>query len=188
MARVLRRTLATMATVALVLALAGPAAAAKPERVAVPQEDFVISGFCDFDVLVHALASKTFNTTFFDRDGNPTRDLGTGRLVVRMTNVDTRSIDRAEHLGPGHVRGRPRGADRRYPRELDAVHRWAAIHAEWSRGVLRRRHQRDDRQPARPHHRPLPHPRQLTRSRPRPPGLRNSSAIRKILSLSMRHA
>ena len=94
MARVLRRTFATMAAGALVLALAGPAVAVKPERVAVPQEDFVISGFCDFDVHVEPLASKTFNTTFFDRDGNATRDHGTGRLVVRMTNIDSgRSIE-----------------------------------------------------------------------------------------------
>ena len=67
MARVPRRTLATMAALALALAFAGPAAAAKPERVPVPQEVFVISGFCDFDVLVEALASKTYDTTFFDR-------------------------------------------------------------------------------------------------------------------------
>jgi hypothetical protein len=109
MARVLRRTLATIAAVALVLALAGPAAAAKPERVAVPQETFVISGFCDFDVLVEPLASKTYNTTFFDRDGNPTRDLGTGRLVVRMTNVDTgRSIE-LNISGPGTFVDGPAG-------------------------------------------------------------------------------
>ena len=94
MTRVLRPSLATMLAAALVLAVAGPAAAAKPERVAVPQEDFVISGFCDFDVLVEPLASQTFNTMFFDRDGNPTRDHGTGRLVVRMTNIDSgRSIE-----------------------------------------------------------------------------------------------
>ena len=101
MTRILRRTLAIMAAGALVLAIAGPAAAAKPERVPVPPQDFVISGFCDFDVLVETLASKTYNTTFFDRDGNVTRDLGTGHLVVRMTNVDTgRSIE-LNISGPG---------------------------------------------------------------------------------------
>jgi hypothetical protein len=108
MARVLRRTLAIMAAGALVLALAGPAAATKPERVAVPQGDFVISGFCAFDVLVEPLASKTFNTTFFDRDGNPTRDHGTGRLVVRMTNIDSgRSIE-LNISGPGTFVENPR--------------------------------------------------------------------------------
>jgi hypothetical protein len=101
--------LPTMLAVAFAFALAGPLAAAKPERVAVPQEDFVISGFCDFDVLVHPLASKTFNTTFFDRDGNPTREHGTGRLVVRMTNLDTgRSID-LNISGPGTFVNSPAG-------------------------------------------------------------------------------
>jgi hypothetical protein len=109
MARALRQTLAITAAFALVLALAGPAAAAKPERVAVPAEDFVISGFCHFDVLVETLHSKTFNTTFFDRDGNVTRDLGTGRLVVRMTNVDTgRSIE-LNISGPGRFVDGPAG-------------------------------------------------------------------------------
>lgn len=109
MARVLRRTLAITAAVGLVLALAGPAAAGKPERVAVPQETFVISGFCDFDVLVEPLASKTFNTTFFDRDGNPTRDHGTGRLVIRMTNIDSgRSIE-LNISGPGRFVEGPAG-------------------------------------------------------------------------------
>ena len=69
----------------------------------------MISGFCDFDVLVEPLASKTYNTTFFDRDGNPTRDLGTGRLVVRMTNVDTgRSIE-LNISGPGTFVDGPAG-------------------------------------------------------------------------------
>ena len=76
MARVLRRTLAIMAALALVLALAGPAAAAKPERVAVPRRTSSSPGSATSTSSSRPLANKSYNTTFFDRDGNPTRDLG----------------------------------------------------------------------------------------------------------------
>jgi hypothetical protein len=77
------------------LAVAAPllvpsvAVADKPIREGLPAEDFTIQGSCAFDVDLQVLVNKEFITTFSDG-----RQLITGRLVVRLTNVETgKSID-----------------------------------------------------------------------------------------------
>jgi hypothetical protein len=74
---------------ALLLAAAAPASADKPLREPLLLEDFVLSGSCDFDVFLHVVENKGFITTYFDDDGNPTQQIGTGRLVVELTNLET---------------------------------------------------------------------------------------------------
>jgi len=98
-------TLLTVAVVAtaLILAAAAPASAGKPLRELLPSEDFVISGSCDFDVLVHNVENKEFIKTYFDDDGNPTRQIVNGRLVSELTNLETRKSIVYNISGPGFI-------------------------------------------------------------------------------------
>jgi len=79
---------------------AAPASAAKPLREFLPSSDAVIEGACDFPVGVTVLENKEFSTTFF-KDGNVTRVLVTGLLVVELTNEDTGESMVANISGPG---------------------------------------------------------------------------------------
>ena len=84
--------------VAVALLLPSVAAADKPIREGLPAEDFTIQGSCAFDVDLQVLVNKEFITTFSDG-----RQLITGRLVVRLTNVATgKSID-LNISGPGFI-------------------------------------------------------------------------------------
>jgi hypothetical protein len=80
---------AAVVAAALILAAAAPASADKPLREPLPQGDFIISGSCDFDVLAHAIEDNVVSKTYFDDDGNPTRQIINGRLVVELTNLAT---------------------------------------------------------------------------------------------------
>jgi hypothetical protein len=80
---------ATVVAVAAILAAAAPASADKPLREPLPSEDFVLSDSCDFDVLVHTIENKEFIKSYFDDDGNLTRQIINGRLVVQLTNLET---------------------------------------------------------------------------------------------------
>ena len=94
---------AAVVAAALILAVAAPASADKPLREPFPSEDFVISGSCDFDVLVHNVENKEFIKTYFDDDGNPTRQIINGRLVTELTNLETRESIVYNISGPGVI-------------------------------------------------------------------------------------
>jgi hypothetical protein len=97
----MKRPLAIVSLVILTALLgASPASAAKPLREFLPNSDAVIEGACDFPVAVTVLENNEFSTTFF-KDGNVTRVLVTGRLVVELTNVDTGESLVANISGPG---------------------------------------------------------------------------------------
>ena len=98
-------TLLAAAVVAatLILAAAAPASADKPLREPLPSDDFVLSGSCDFDVFVHTVENKEFIKTYFDDDGNPTRQIINGRLVVELTNPETGESIVYNISGPGFV-------------------------------------------------------------------------------------
>ena len=84
--------------VAAALLVPSVAVADKPIREGLPAEDFTIQGSCAFDVDLQVLVDKEFITTFSDG-----RQLITGRLVVRLTNVDAgKSID-LNISGPGFL-------------------------------------------------------------------------------------
>jgi hypothetical protein len=80
---------AAVVAAALILAAAAPASADKPLREPFPQGDTILSGSCDFDVFAHTVEDNAFSKTYFDDDGNPTRQIITGRLVVELTNLET---------------------------------------------------------------------------------------------------
>jgi hypothetical protein len=94
---------AAVVAAALILAAAAPASADKPLREPFPQGDIIISGSCDFDVLVHNVENKEFIKTYFDDDGNPTRQIVNGRLVVELTNLETRESIVYNTSGPGFL-------------------------------------------------------------------------------------
>jgi hypothetical protein len=97
----MKRPLAIVSLAMLtVLLLATPASAVKPLREFLPNLDAVIEGACDFPVAVTVLENNEFTTTFF-KDGNVTRVLVTGRVVVELTNVDTGESLVANISGPG---------------------------------------------------------------------------------------
>jgi hypothetical protein len=99
-AMTLRRGLtAALATTFLAVVMVGAATAAKPTRVPLVIEDEVLTGFCPFPVLLEITANKEF-VTFFD-DG---RILVTGKLFVRLTNVDEPSnVLDLNISGPAHI-------------------------------------------------------------------------------------
>jgi hypothetical protein len=79
---------APVVAAALILAAAAPASADKPLREPFPAEDITITGSCDFDVRVHTVENKEFITSYFDDDGNLTRQIVNGRLVLELTNQE----------------------------------------------------------------------------------------------------
>jgi hypothetical protein len=94
------KRLVLMLGLALAAALLVPsvAAADQPIREGLPAEDFTIEGSCTFDVDVQILANNELITTFSDG-----RQLITGALFVRLTNVETgKSID-LNISGPGFI-------------------------------------------------------------------------------------
>jgi len=101
MKRAIRHGFGLSMALALVLALAAPVAAAKPDRAFSPAEDFLISGYCDFDVQVEIVANNAYGTTFFDRAGNVTRTHYAGRIVLRMTNAVNGTSIIVNASGPG---------------------------------------------------------------------------------------
>jgi hypothetical protein len=94
---------APVVAVALILAAAAPASADKPLREPFPAEDFVLSGSCDFDVRFHTVENKEFITSYFDDDGNLTRQIVNGRFVVELTNLETMESIVYNVSGPGFL-------------------------------------------------------------------------------------
>jgi hypothetical protein len=94
---------AAVVAAALILAAAAPASADKPLREPFPQGDFIISGSCDFDVLAHTIEDNVVSKTYFDDDGNPTRQILNGRLVNELTNLETGKSIVYNISGPGFI-------------------------------------------------------------------------------------
>ena len=78
--------------------LAPVATADPPEHIPLPGSDpFVIEGSCDFPVLLEEVANRTKLTIFSDG-----RELVTGQLKVRLTNLDDPSNSLVLNIsGPG---------------------------------------------------------------------------------------
>jgi hypothetical protein len=98
----MKRPLAIVSLAILTVLLAAiPASGAKPIREFLPNLDGVIEGACEFPVAVTVLENNEFTTTFF-KDGNVTRVLVTGRLVVELTNLDNTDESLVANIsGPG---------------------------------------------------------------------------------------
>lgn len=94
--------LAVLVSIALLSAVV-PASAVKPIREFLPLEDEVVTGICEFDLGITVLENNSHITTFFDQEGNITKQLITGRLVVELSNEQTGASTVANISGPGTV-------------------------------------------------------------------------------------
>ncbi len=86
-----RRYLALLAVPVLVLAIATPVAAGKPDRQPLelpPELDLAAGDVCPFAVHVEFLVNREKVTTFYNRAGDVARVLTTGFLVVRLSPLD----------------------------------------------------------------------------------------------------
>ena len=79
-----------LAALCLLILSTTAAAAAKPDRqpLELGDFDFAAGDVCSFAVHVEFLVNREKVTTFYDRDGNVTRVLTTGSLLVRLSPVD----------------------------------------------------------------------------------------------------
>ena len=101
MSRRFGRASLILVAAASVLALAAPVSAAKPDRSFAPADDIVISGICEFDVLVETIANNEYYTTFVDRSGNVTRTQVAGRFVQRVSRIGSDTSVVLNVSGPG---------------------------------------------------------------------------------------
>ena len=86
----------------LLLGTMSPSLAVTPDREHLPlNDDLVIDGVCGFPVLLHEVRSNITVTTFFDQEGNVTKQIGAGSLVVQLTNLDTDEAIVVNISGPG---------------------------------------------------------------------------------------
>jgi hypothetical protein len=77
--------------------------ASKPDREPLEKSTFLITDSCDFDVLYDETTNREVFTTFFDKEGNPTKMLITGSLKARLTNMSNdKSLD-VNISGPGKI-------------------------------------------------------------------------------------
>ena len=83
------RAVAVIVASLLVLSVASTALAGKPSReVLDPSEPFVVSGACDFDVLVEDL-KVGYAIMIWDRPDGSTAIIAAGQWQTRLTNVET---------------------------------------------------------------------------------------------------
>ena len=90
----------------MLIVSAAPAVGARPTREFLPAPDFIefaAGELCDFPVRIDVLVNKEFGTTFFDDSGQPTRTLVSGRLILRLVNLDTSDSTVVNASGPGLV-------------------------------------------------------------------------------------
>jgi hypothetical protein len=99
-----KRGMAIVAVVAATLVLLPTTASAdKPDREPLAIEPEVVEDICTFPVLVEPVLNKEFITTFYDKEGNITKQLITGHLVSRLTNLETNESLVVNISGPGKL-------------------------------------------------------------------------------------
>jgi hypothetical protein len=88
-----------------IAATAVPVLAAKPERVpfgAPPPQDFAAGDMCaDFPVRIETLVNKEYGLVFPEAADGSQRTIVTGRLVIRVTNLETDEALTLNASGPG---------------------------------------------------------------------------------------
>jgi hypothetical protein len=103
--------LAVTAVVALAAAV-NPASGVPPERSPLqppPPATFPAGAICPFELSIETIVNNQVMTTFFDRNGNVTRQLFTGNFVVRLTNEQTDASIELNVSGPGTLEANPDG-------------------------------------------------------------------------------
>ena len=82
----------------------GRALAFTPDRQPVTSEDGSIpAGPCPFPVFIHVLSNNSYTIEFFDAEGNLTRTIIQGHVVLELTNVTTGTSVIRNVSGPGTI-------------------------------------------------------------------------------------
>jgi hypothetical protein len=84
----------------LALGVAGPVAAASPDRAPVLNETVVDELSCPFPVQLSYPAQNETATTFYDANGNVTKVIISGRLVLTFTNLNNGTSLTVNASGP----------------------------------------------------------------------------------------
>ncbi len=97
------RVFGLLLSVTLLLVSASPVAAKGPTRDPAPLPDLIVDASCGFTVEVTFPVNHEYALTFTDADGQVTRLIITGRLVVKFTNPLTGVSYTANISGPSHI-------------------------------------------------------------------------------------
>jgi hypothetical protein len=100
------RLRATLLAALIPLVFAAPAAATAPDHEPFLNMEAVLPaglGCAGFDLGISFETQKQTQTTFFDREGNPIRQLVTGQLVIRLTNETTGASLTTQLGGAFHI-------------------------------------------------------------------------------------
>ena len=112
----MRPALSLVFVAALVLVSAQAVLAARPDSEPLelpPSLELAAGEACqDFPILVEFLANNGKTMTFFDNEGNAIRQIGTGTLKIRVTNLADESVAPLERniSGPIHISLHPDGS------------------------------------------------------------------------------
>ena len=111
----MRRVYCLLFAAALVLVSAQAVLAAKPDKAPLelpPSLELAAGEACDFPLLVEFLANRGKTLTFYDNEGNPIRQIGTGTLKIRVTNLADESVAplALNISGPIHITLHPDGS------------------------------------------------------------------------------
>jgi hypothetical protein len=103
-----RQVCSLMLAAALILVSAQAVLAAKPDREPLelpPSFEFAAGEACEFPLVVEFLANRGKTLTFFDNEGNAIRQIGSGTLKIRVTNLADDSVASLELniSGPLHI-------------------------------------------------------------------------------------
>jgi hypothetical protein len=95
---------ALVLTAITTLLLSSAVAAARPSKEFLPPPDGLLdSSSCGYEILVTFPVQQEYITTYFDREGNVTKQIVTGRLVVTFTNTATDESLTTNISGPSHL-------------------------------------------------------------------------------------
>jgi hypothetical protein len=102
----MRRSVTVIAALAAWLSLMPASAqATPPTREPLGGEDFVLTDHCTFDIRSEFVQNKEVLTTYYDANGDITRQSVTGALKVRLTNLSDPAHSEVFNIsGPGRYR------------------------------------------------------------------------------------
>jgi hypothetical protein len=85
----MKRAIACVGLISIILMIAPPANALRPDRFQPgPNPDFTVEDVCDFPVLLHDVENQLVITDFVDQDENLVKSIGTGRLLEEVSRLD----------------------------------------------------------------------------------------------------
>lgn len=100
----MRRFALVIASTLMLTVFVPVGSAQRPAFEPVPFEEFTLTGFCEFDVLVSPLQNELVRKVFVNQNGDVVKEVWTGVVKARFTNVSTGKTFDANISGPEQVR------------------------------------------------------------------------------------